>query len=90
MSKQIQNTMLIDTARLPVVRLVGFGRLLIQASILPCPSSTDCNPDHSHLPAGTLTPDFSQLSEVPLIEEGTCGILALLPNVSDSLLALRF
>lgn len=37
----------------------------------------------------TLTPDFWQLSAGPLVKEGTCGILALLPLVSDSVLALQ-
>lgn len=47
------------------------------------------SPAASYLPALTLTPDFRQLSVGPLIEDGTCGILAPLLLVSDSVLALQ-
>lgn len=53
------------------------------------PPSAACNPDCWYLPAVTLTPDFWQLSVGPLVKEGTCGILELLPLVSDSVLALQ-
>lgn len=77
MSQHPHNTVLRDTARVSVVGLMRAGQLI------RCLPSTASDPDRSYLPAVTLTPDFRQLSVVPLNEEETCGILALLPKVAQ-------
>lgn len=83
MSKHTHNTMLIDTARVSVVRLILQFRPPSSFTAQSVIRTTD-------LPVVTLTLDFRQLSVVPLIEEWDTSAAPQGGTVSNAMLALRF